>query len=165
MGEITLEKALDDYKTIYMLYRNFAEQTRVEYQNDLKDFVGFLKKSGISYVNRLGIPIIERYVAHLEEKGLASLTRKRKVVAIRSFLSFLYQEGYVSTNIAKRIVLPVAENTTPSVLTQSECTKLRNACANNARDTAIIELLLQTGIALNSWHSYSVRNTKGLPVF
>src|SRR5688572_19934448 len=109
MGEITLEKALDDYKTIYMLYRNFAEQTRVEYQNDLKDFVGFLKKSGISYVNRLGIPIIERYVAHLEEKGLASLTRKRKVVAIRSFLSFLYQEGYVSTNIAKRIVLPFAE--------------------------------------------------------
>src|SRR5688500_2677217 len=149
MGEITLRKALDDYKTVYMPYRNFAERTRVEYQNDLEDLIGFLEKSGIQHVREVGLPIIERYVAHLEEKGLASLTRKRKVVAIRSFLSFLYQEGYVSTNIAKRIVLPFAETKTPYFLTQTECDRLRNACADQPRARAIVELLLQTGIKLS----------------
>src|SRR5687768_16087895 len=98
MGEIMVRKALDDYKTVHMPYRNFAQRTRVEYQNDLEDFIGFLEQSGIEHVKPIGVPIIERYVAHLENEGFASLTRKRKVVAIRSFLSFLYQAGYIDTN-------------------------------------------------------------------
>lgn len=149
MGEITLRKALDDYKAVYMPYRNFSERTRVEYQNDLENFIGFLKQSGIHDVKELGLPIIERFVAHLEQEGYASLTRKRKVVTIRSFLSFLYQDGYIDTNIAKRVVLPFTETTTPNVLTQTECDKLRIACANSPRDRAIIELILQTGIKLS----------------
>ena len=149
MGEITLKKALDDYKTIHMPYRNFAERTTVEYLNDLEGFIGFLDKVGINYVNALGLPIIERYVAHLEQKGLASRTRKRKVVSIRSFLSFLYHESYIETNIANKIVLPFTESTLPTVLTQTECDQLRNACANSLRDISIIELLLQTGIKLS----------------
>src|SRR5687768_4860352 len=149
MGDVTLRKSLDDYKTVYMPYRNFAERTRVEYQNDLEDLVGFLEKAGIEHVRSIGVPVIERYVAHLESEGFASLTRKRKVVAIRSFLSFLFQDGYIDTNIAKRIVLPFTESTTPNVLTQTECDKLRNACADSPRDRAIIELILQTGIKLS----------------
>jgi integrase/recombinase XerD len=149
MGEITVRKALDDYRTVYMPYRNFAERTRVEYQNDLEDFIRFLGKSRINHVGELGLPIIERYVAHLEQEGLASLTRKRKVVSIRSFLSFLYHDGYIYTNIANRIVLPFTESTTPNVLTQTECDKLRNTCAGSPRDAAIIELILQTGVKLS----------------
>ena len=149
MGDVTLRKAFDDYKIIYMSYRNFAERTREEYLNDLEGLGVFLEKSGINHVKEIGLPIIERYVAHLEQKGFASLTRKRKVVAIRSFLSFLYQDSYTQTNIAKLIVLPFTENTTPQVLTQSECDQLRKACIDSPRDRAIIELLLQTGIKLS----------------
>jgi site-specific recombinase XerD len=149
MGDITLRKALDDYKTVYMPYRNFAERTREEYLNDLEDLVVFLDKSGINHVREIGLPIIERYVAHLEQEGFASLTRKRKVVTIRSFLSFLYQDGYIDANVAKSIVLPFAENKTPYFLTQTECDRVRNASADNPRDGAIIELLLQTGIKLS----------------
>ena len=35
MGEITRREALDESKTVYMAYRNFAERTREEYLNDL----------------------------------------------------------------------------------------------------------------------------------
>src|SRR6266511_1125973 len=149
MGDITLKKALDDYKTVYMPYRNFAERTRVEYMNDIEGLVEFLNRSGINQIKELGLPIIERYVAHLEQRGFASLTRKRKVVAIRSFLSFLYQDGYIQSNIANKVVLPFAESTTPYVLTHAECDQLRLACAASPRDRAIIELLLQTGIKLS----------------
>ena len=149
MGEITIRKAFDDYKTVYMPYRNFADRTREEYQNDIEDFVRFLEQSWINRVGELGLPIIERYVARLEEKGIASLTRKRKVVAIRSFLFFLYQDGYIDTNIAKKVVLPLAEYPSPDFLTLNECNQLRSACASNMRDIAIIELILQTGIKLS----------------
>ena len=106
MRKIAITKALDDYKTIYIPYRNFADRTRVEYQNDLEGFIEFLYRAGITHVQELGIQIVERYGAELEQKGLASLTRKRKVIAIRSFLAFLHQEHYLTTNLAKRVVLP-----------------------------------------------------------
>jgi integrase/recombinase XerD len=148
MGEITIRKALDDYKTTYMPYRSFADRTREEYQNDLEDFARCLEQKGINCVGEIELPNIERYVAHLEEKGYASLTRKRKVVAIRSFLSFLQQDGYISTNLANKVVLPLTEYPSPKFLTQNECNKLRSACADSPRDAAIIELILQTGIKL-----------------
>jgi site-specific recombinase XerD len=149
MGEMTLKEALDEYKNVYMAYRNFAPRTRVEYQNDLEGFIEFLGRSGIGRVKEIGVPIVERYVAHLEQNGFASLTRKRKVVTIRSFLSFLFQDGYIDNNIAKKIVLPFAESTTPNILSSTECRQLREACADNPRDRAIVELLLQTGIKLS----------------
>ena len=158
MGEITIQKALDDYKSLYMPYRNFADRTREEYQNDLEDFVGFLEQRGINRVEELELPNIERYVAQLEEKGFASLTRKRKVVVIRSFLSFLHQDGYIETNLAKKVVLPFAEYPSPDFLTQSECNKLRSACADNPRDTAIIEIILQTGIKLSELLNLTVND-------
>lgn len=149
MGDITLKKALDDYKTVYLPYRNFAARTREEYLNDLRRFVEFLEKVGISHVKAISLPIIERYAARLEQDAYASRTRKRKIVVIRSFLSFLFQEGYVDENIAKRVIVPFAESTLPHFLTQAECNRLRNACAGNSRDRAIIELFFQTGIKLS----------------
>src|SRR5215207_6515706 len=149
MGGITLRKALDDYKSIYMPYRNYADRTRIEYLSDLEDFLEYLGQSGFSLVQELSVPLIERYTAKLEQKGFASVTRKRRIVAIRSFLAFLYQEHHLRTNIAKMVVIPFTENTVPFVLTQTECDRLRNACADSERDSAIVELLLQTGIKLS----------------
>jgi integrase/recombinase XerD len=160
MGDITLKKALDDYRTVYMPYRNFAERTREEYLNDLEGFIKFAQKSGLAFTRQLGLPIVERFVASLEEKGLASLTRKRKVVAIRSFLLFLYQDGYTESNIAGRVVLPFAESRIPHILTQSECNRLREVCADNPRDRAIVELLLQTGIRLSELVSLTLNDTE-----
>jgi integrase/recombinase XerD len=147
--DITLRKALVDYKTIYMAYRNFADRTRVGYINDLQSFIEFAEKAGVINAKEVGLPIVERFIAGLEQKGYSSLTRKRKVVAIRSFFSFLYQDGYIHTNITSKIILPFTETTTPNVLTRGECDQLLAACEDNPRDRAIIELLLQTGIKLS----------------
>ena len=149
MEDITLKKALEEYKTIYMPYRNFAERTRIEYLNDLQGFIEFAEKADVLHAKEAGLPIVERFIAGLEQKGYSSLTRKRKVVAIRSFFSFLYQDGYIHNNIASKIILPFTEITTPHVLTQVECDQLRAACSESLRDSAIVELLLQTGIKLS----------------
>jgi site-specific recombinase XerD len=104
---MTLRKALDEYKSIYMPYRNFAERTREEYENDLTDFIEFAEKSSAISANQVGLPIVQRFIAGLEHKGCSSLTRKRKVVTIRSFFSFLYTDGFIHTNLASKIILPL----------------------------------------------------------
>ena len=149
MGEMTLSQALNEFRTVYLAFRNYASRSREEYTNDLEGLIIFLENSGLNRVGDLGIPQIDRYLAELDHRGLAGSTRKRKTIAIRSFLAFLYREDHIDHDISKKIILPFAETFLPRVLTQSEYQRLRKACDGSVRDTAIIELLLQTGIRLS----------------
>src|SRR5689334_16032291 len=128
MGEITLRQALDEFQTVYLASRNFAPRSREEYINDLEDLVSFLKKSGFSRVGELGISQVDRYLAELDQRGLAGSTRKRKAVSVRAFLAFLYREKHLTNDVSKQVIIPFAELTLPRVLTQSEYQRLRNAC-------------------------------------
>src|SRR5688500_18054607 len=142
MGDITLKQALDEYEKIYMASRNFAQRTRVEYLNDLKDLIQFLEQLGIKEVKGIGLPQLERYLAELDHRGIAGTTRKRKVVSIRSFLWYLYQDGYISTNLSKRLIPPFAEVKSPRYLTRLEYERLLEAASHSPRDFALIQLLL-----------------------
>lgn len=149
MGEITLQQALVEFKTVYMPARNLAARTREEYANDLKDFIGFMEKGGVTRAGNTSTLYVDRYLAKLDELGYTGSTRKRKAITIRSFLFFLFRNGYVGHDISQQVILPFAEQPIPRVLTQSEYQRLLQACANNIRDKAIITLLLQTGIRLS----------------
>jgi site-specific recombinase XerD len=149
MGDITLGQALDEYEKIYMAARNFAHRTRVEYSNDLIDLIQFLEQLGLRRVGEIGLPQLERYLTELDRRKIASSTRKRKVVSIRSFLWYLYQDRYISINLAKRLITPFAETKSPRYLTKPEYERLLEAASRNHRDFALIQLLLQTGIKLS----------------
>jgi site-specific recombinase XerD len=149
MGEITIREAIEEYEKIYLPARNLAERTRIEYANDLIDLVVFLEKAGARRVGDVGLIHLERYLAELDRRGYAGSTRKRKTVTIRSLFSFLYASGRITNNIARKLIPPLGENDLPRVLTQSEYQRLLEACVDNKRDRAIIELLLQTGIRLS----------------
>lgn len=149
MGEITLQQALDEFKTTYLPARNLATRTREEYANDLKDFIGYLGKLGITKTGELSTHQVDRYLAKLDELGYSGSTRKRKAITFRSFLSFLYRSGYISHDISKKVILPFPEHPIPRIFTQTEYQKLLVAGSSNTRDFAIISLLLQTGIRLS----------------
>ncbi|OGD07652.1 hypothetical protein A2899_02815 [Candidatus Amesbacteria bacterium RIFCSPLOWO2_01_FULL_49_25] len=149
MVEMTLKQAVEEYKNVYMPARNFSTRTRVEYANDIEDLTSFVEQNGIHRVGMITLPTVERYLAELDRRGIAGATRKRKVVSIRSFLTFLYQDGYIATNIGKRIIPPRTDFKNPRFLTEREYKRLLDAASQNPRDFAIIQLLLQTGIKLS----------------
>lgn len=149
MGDITLQQALDQFRTIYMPSRNFAFRTRQEYSTDLADLLQFLRAIGIARVGEVGLSHLEGYLAELDRRGYAGSTRKRKTITIRTFFGFLQREGFVANDVALRLIPPYSELTVPRVLTQSEYQRFMSACSQSLRDTALIELLLQTGIRLS----------------
>ena len=149
MGEMKLQQALDEFKTVYLPARNHAFRTRKEYGNDLGELVKFLEQIRISRVGDIGLNHLERYLAYLDQKGYAGATRKRKTITIRNFLGFLAQEGYITNDVSKQLITPYAEYKLPRVLTRAEYQRLIDACAGSPRDAAIVILLLQTGIRLS----------------
>ena len=146
---MTLREALEEYKSIYMPSRNLAERTRIEYVNDLLDLVNSLEEVGKQRVEDVSLRDLEWYLAQLDRKGIAGSTRKRKTISIRSLFSFLQGSGYVSYNVSQKLILPIVESRIPRFLSQTEYKRLLATCDQNARDTAIIEVLLQTGIRLS----------------
>jgi len=149
MGEATLHHALEDFTAIYMPSRNLALRTRAEYRGDLQDLILFLEQLGVHKAADIRISHLDRYLAGLDEKGYTGSTRKRKAVTIRAFLSFLYREGIITNDISRLLVLPFSEATFPRVMSQTEYQRLLDMCAGSERDTAMVELLLQTGIRLS----------------
>ena len=149
MGETTLQQALEEFKTVYMPARNLAARTRIEYANDLKAFIDYLATVGVTKAGELNTVHVDRYLARLDELGFSGSTRKRKAITFRSFLSFLFRNGYISHDISGMVILPFPEQSTPRILTQTEYQRLLQVCENNIRDKAIITLLLQTGIRLS----------------
>jgi len=158
MGEITLQHALEEFKTVYMPARNLAARTRIEYANDLKAFIDYLAGIGITRAADISAIHVDRYLARLDELGFSGSTRKRKAITFRSFFSFLYRNGYFSQDISGKIILPFPEQPTPRVLTQLEYQRLLQACSRDIRDIAIITLLLQTGIRLSELTRLTLRN-------
>jgi integrase/recombinase XerD len=122
---------------------------RQEYSSDLADLLRYLETINIRMVRDVGLSHLEGYLAELDRRGYAGSTRKRRTATIRAFFSFLQRTGLVANDVARRLIPPYSELTTPRVLTQSEYNRLLEACSQSLRDIALVELLLQTGIRLS----------------
>src|SRR5664280_1736249 len=106
---ISLKEAIEEYKTIYLPYRNFSQRTRSEYTHDLTDLVLYLNNQRINKLIDVGLSNLIHYMADLENRGFSGATRKRKVISIRSFFGFLYIERYIMTDIGKYLIPPHVE--------------------------------------------------------
>jgi tyrosine recombinase XerC len=128
--------------------RNVSEHTVRSYLSDLKQFEKFLKgESPSANFSRLDI---RRFLVHLQKKGCASKTIARKIAVIRSFLKFLVEEGYLSSNPAEGLPVPRQEKKLPKFLDEKEMVKLLEAPDEKnvlgIRDRAILETLYSTGM-------------------
>jgi len=145
----TLQEAMALYELIYMPSRNFAAKTRVDYRNDLVHLIRFLQDSNKERLEEVSQRHLEAYLAELDRRGYAGTSRKRKTYALKSFFGFLHQSGYIDVNVTERLIPPKIEQKEPRVLTKPEYEALLRACSHHPRDSAIIEVLLQTGIRLS----------------
>ena len=145
----TMLDALQTYQRVYMPARNFTAKTRRSYSDDLSDLVSFLKRNDRSKCSGVSLPDLEAYLAHLDRRGLAGASRRRKTYAIKSFFSFLLRSDLIPRDPSERLIPPRSEQAEPRVLSKEEYEALLRACSHHTRGAAIIELLLQTGIRLS----------------
>lgn len=142
-----LAAALDRYRVEYLAARNLAPKTREEYTRDLTQLCSFLAtEARVTHPDALAKQHVERFLATLDARGLTGATRRRKVAAIRSFCAFLTDAGLTQQNLALRLAPPAREEEERRVLSEAEYKRLLDSVADHARDAAILELFLQTGL-------------------
>lgn len=146
----SLQDALTHYQELFLTARNLAQRSRHEYSTDIRELVAYLEEEcSLDRPDQIERKHLEEYLAELDRLGLAGSTRRRKVASIRSFCAFLDDRGLVPSNPAQKLIPPAREHLQPRVLTEGEYKRLLEAVRGEIRDSAIIELFLQTGMRLS----------------
>ena len=146
---LTFRAALERYTSVHMAARNYAPATRRHYTDDLHDLIAFLESGGCPGPDAVTAEDLQGYLAHLDTRGLAGASRRRKTYACKSFFAFLHRAGLIPVDVAGDLAPPRAEQKEPRFLSRAEYEALLRACSHHARDAAIIEVLLQTGVRLS----------------
>ena len=143
---LTLAEAFSTFCTVYMPSRNFTQQTRRDYRYDLTEWLAHVAVTSVKSLSTLSI---QRYLSHLDERGLKGATRHRKIAAIKTFLRFLEEQHVLPIDFSSSLVWPRVERDEPRPLSPGQYTALLREAATNQRDLAMFETLLQTGIRLS----------------
>ena len=95
----------------------------------------------------------KQYYLHLTQKNITTTSAQTYIRALRAFLRWCFDEGYIAENIPARFKLPKAQRKAIDVLTDDEVRRLFS-CFNlhtltGSRDYAICALMLDSGLRLN----------------
>lgn len=137
-----------------------AHATILAYGKDLEQLIGFLDQKAKRLVNQVETEEIKNFKSDLQEKNYTPKSISRKVNSIKSFFKFLQEEGITSNNPSQGITHPKYEIKPPRILSKMEYRALRDVCRDDHRLSAIIELLLQTGVRIGELASLTLESLK-----
>ncbi len=126
-----------------------ANATVIAYSKDVEQLVDFVTKLGKTQIDEVSSEDIDEFKVLLNKQRYTGKSISRKINSIKAFFRFLVGEGEVSVNPAEVISHPKYDQSPPRVLSKIEYRALRDACRGDVRMSAVVELLLQTGMRIS----------------
>ncbi len=147
MNQIKLVDASSQFKN-FLKEKGHSTSTIVAYGKDIEQLVDFLDELKKNSVQEVSKEDLEAFLAKMNQDGYTPKSISRKINSTRTFYRFLKVNGYVTDDPSLLVAHPKYQLAPPRILTPTEYRALRDAARNDARMSAIIELLLQTGIRI-----------------
>jgi len=159
MTDLSLEHALNLFGAS-LLKNGKSTNTIVAYKGDLNQLITFLKSRNILEVTSVETKHIEEFKKELTKDGYTAKSVSRKLNSIKNYFGFLKNEGMFEKDPSTDIKHPKYENDAPKVLLPLEYRSLRDACRNDIRATAIVELMLQAGLRIKEIENLKLDHVK-----
>jgi integrase/recombinase XerC len=142
-----VERATDDFLR-HLRERNSSAHTIKAYSSDLDNFAAYIGSRGWKTIDHIAI---RGFLSHLYDKGLSKTSVARALAAVRSLYRWLAQEGVVEQNPAKLVSTPRLAKKLPRVPTIEEMNfvldgKMPEIASFPERDRLMLELLYGCGI-------------------
>jgi integrase/recombinase XerC len=143
----TVERATDQFLR-HLGERNASAHTIKAYTGDLDRFAAYLGARDWKTIDHLAI---RGFLSHLYDQGLSKTSVARALAAIRSLYRWLAQEGVVEQNPARLVSTPRLPKKLPRVPTIEEVNSVLDGnmpevAAFPERDRVMLELLYGCGI-------------------
>src|SRR5271154_6791728 len=143
----TVAKAVADFLS-HLRERNASPHTIKAYSGDLANFAAYAGSRGWKSIDHIAI---RGFLSQLYDKGLSKTSVARALAAVRSLYRWLAQEGVVEQNPAKLVSTPRLAKKLPRVPTIEEVNfvldgKMPEVASFPERDRLLLELLYGCGI-------------------
>lgn len=126
-----------------------AVATITAYTKDVEQLIKFVGQEGKTQIDEVTQDDVKGFKEILKKRRYTSKSIARKLNSVKSFFRFLEGDDFLEENPAEEVQQPKYEVSLPRVLSKIEYRALRDACRNDERMRAIIELLLQTGMRIS----------------
>ena len=143
----TVGKGVSDFLR-HLRERNASPHTIKAYTGDLANFSAYVGSRGWKQIDHIAI---RGFLSQLYEKGLGKTSVARSLAAVRSLYRWLAREGVVEQNPAKLVATPKLPKKLPRVPTIEEMNSVLDGtmpetAAFPERDRLMLELLYGCGI-------------------
>ncbi len=145
--ETIVARAVADFLR-HLREKNSSAHTIKAYTGDLANFSAYAGSRGWKQIDHIAI---RGFLSQLYEKGLSKTSVARSLAAVRSLYRWLAQEGVVEQNPAKLVATPRLPKKLPRVPTIEEMNsvldgQMPEAASFPERDRLMLELLYGSGI-------------------
>jgi len=148
-----MHQSLDRFLNYLIVEKGLSKNTIEAYSHGLNRFLNYLRRKGMEEVREISKLDIREFLLFLKKKGLSSKTLARNLVSIRVFLRFLTEESILSANPAEEIESPKTAKTLPEILSLEEVETLLEQpdtqIPQGMRDRAMLEMLYATGMRVS----------------
>jgi site-specific recombinase XerD len=133
--------------------------TIVAYKGDINQLIKFFQTDlDIPTVDAVTTAHIDKFKKHLDKNNYTAKSVSRKLNSIKNFFSFLKRESVIEADPSSDVKHPKYENDLPKILKPIEYRALRDACRNDNRSLAIVELMLQAGLRIKEIEILKLEN-------
>jgi site-specific recombinase XerD len=164
MADLLLDHALNTFVSA-LTQKGKSTNTIVAYKGDINQLISFLKNQKITLTIEVTSHQIDSFKKDLTDNNYTAKSVSRKLNSIKNFFSFLKNEGVLEIDPSLDIKHPKYENDLPKILKPIEYRSLRDACRNDTRATAIVELMLQAGLRIKEIENLKLENVKDNDIF
>lgn len=144
-----MKEHIDRFMRYLEVQRDASRHTLRAYRKDLEEFSAHVKKKP----EEIELIDVRSFVAQQIKNGLNKTTAGRRLASVRSFLKYLYREGYIKANPAKLVSSPRTQKLLPKFLSVDDVFSLIEKPQGIgfviARDRAILELLYSSGLRVS----------------
>ncbi len=158
-------KCLEDCRKKFIEYiryeKEYSPATRNAYGKDIKHFIEFLIRKGLTDFSLVKHTDIREYLGELQGR-LSRSSINRKLSSIRSLFSYMLKAGMIESDPTGKVYSPAAPSRSPEVLTVKEVAAMINAAVENKklkiRNRAIMEFMYSTGCRVEEAAALNVKD-------
>ena len=147
------DEALDRYLAHLRVERGLRNATLEAYARDLREYMDWLEREGISRLADVTEPTILQHLGALQIRGLSRASQARHLAAVRGLHKFANAEGIAPTDPSEGVGATRGSRPLPHFLGVDEVDRLlaRPDCTNaaGARDKAMLEVLYASGLRVS----------------
>ena len=145
-----IDKTAEEFLKYIKAELGLSRNTASSYDEDLKNFSGYLKRNNISSPRRQDITA---YLLELKRQGFNPSTISRRLSAVKGYFRYMLNEGLIKANPTAGMKSPRKWAEIPGALSSADVNRLLSAPDTKKkaglRDAAILELLYATGMRIS----------------